>query len=410
MSVAGVSCAGLAFLPNFLNECRDALALDALLSGWVRTSGWLRAGLIAAADGSHELMMTAKSDGCDPLPRMPQEAAALVESLKGSTTTVHWPMPNSAGRLYAQLLPAGRSPGLVWVEKDGVAAWTDAERAYLKLSAKLIERAPALLAEYGPTIEPERIQQRLHDAGVIAGRMAHDFDNVLTGIIGFSDLSLPLVPAGSQPAKWLAEIGKVGQRGIVFTKQLHELNRCGQAKPQPGSLTAALAREEAKVRAAAGVQITSRFTAGLPSVAMDGGPLGNVLAHLLANAAEAMPNGGRITVVADAMDLSTAETRPYLGAVQPGSHVLVTIHDTGIGIKPEAKARLFAEPFYTTKVGRRGLGLAIVARTLTAHRGGIRIESSVAPESGTTVRFAIPTAAVPSPIVQTLTGSTLIGG
>ena len=91
-----------------------------------------------------------------------------------------------------------------------------------------------MAAVVGPVIDPERLSQRLADAAVIAGRMAHDFDNILTGIIGFSDLA---------PADASARIAggrtssprsrKVGQRGILFTQQLHQLSRSGQAQAEP---------------------------------------------------------------------------------------------------------------------------------------------------------------------------------
>ena len=125
-------------------------------------------------------------------------------------------------------------------------------------------------------------------------------DNILTGIIGFSDLSLPLLPAGSQAAKYSDEISKVGQRGILFTQQLHELSRSGHAKPQPGSVPVALATQATRLAATApAVELASDLAADLVGVAMEAGPLGMILGHLLANAAEAMPAGGRAHVAAE---------------------------------------------------------------------------------------------------------------
>ena len=103
------------------------------------------------------------------------------------------------------------------------------------------------------------------------------------------------------------------------------------------------------------------------------------------------------------MELSTADAKGYLGLVGPGAHIEVAIRDRGTGIKPDVLAKLFAEPFYTTKVRHRGLGLAIVYRILHAHGGGIRIESAAPPETGTVVRIVLPpaaarqSAAAPSP-------------
>jgi signal transduction histidine kinase len=88
----------------------------------------------------------------------------------------------------------------------------------------------------------------------------------------------------------------------------------------------------------------------------------------------------------------------------------VTVQDTGPGIKPEVRARLFAEPFYTTKVRRRGLGLAIVYRTLSAHRGGVRIEPVPPPDSGTLARVVIPPAARPAVVPALVTSTPVTGG
>ena len=74
--------------------------------------------------------------------------------------------------------------------------------------------------------------------------------NVLTGIVGFADLTAPLVPAGSQPAKFVAEIAKAGQRGMALTHQLHQLSRGATPRPSPGTVAAAFAKESSRLAAA----------------------------------------------------------------------------------------------------------------------------------------------------------------
>ncbi len=396
MSTPGSISAGLAYLPDWLNDCRDAAAVDRLLCGWVAASRWRSAGFAWSDPATAGLSLSAT-------PTRVERGGEF--ALSGSTagTVGMTPMPNPAGRMTTLLAPPGREPGLIWAERNGTTPWSDDDRNYLKLSARLIERSPALAVLLGPAVDPERLSQRLADAAVIAGRMAHEFDNILTGIIGFSDLSLPLLPAGSQAAKYSEEISKVGQRGVLFTQQLHELSRSGHAKPQPGSVPVALATQASRLAAASpAVEVASDLAADLVGVAMEAGPLGMVLGHLLANAAEAMPAGGRAHVVAEMVDLSAADARGYLGAAQPGRHVRLTVRDAGPGIKPDVRARLFNDPFFTTKVRHRGLGLAVVYRSLCAHRGGIRIEPNPPTEPGTTVRVVLPPAAVrvpPTPAV-----------
>lgn len=412
MSTLGGLTAGLAFLPTWLNEARDTLALDALFSGWVRTSGWRSAGVVWPADSNHGLMILAKPDGVETLSHAPAELPGVLKSLRAGSATVLWQVPNSAGKLYAQLSPGGRAAGVVWIERPANEPWTDADRNYLKLSVKLIERSPALTAKIGPVVDPERLQQRLTDAALIAGRMAHDFDNILTGIIGFADLTIPLLPPGTQQSKFVTEISKVGQRGTVFTQQLHQLARSAHSKPQPSSVPVAVNKEELRVRplSAGGVQVISNIPANLAAVAMDSAPLMSVIGHLLENAVEATPVGGRVVVNAKLVELSATDAKTYLGQVAPGQHVEVTVQDSGPGIKPEVRAKLFVEPFYTTKVRHRGLGLAIVYRTLCAHRSGIRIESVPPPELGTLVRIVIPPAAVRPAVAPSFASTPMIGG
>lgn len=398
MSAPGGITAGLAYLPTWLNDAKDATALEALLSGWVRASGWRSAGLIWPAESNTAVALHARADSVEKLSRPPTEAKDVLNSLKGGSWTVLWQVPNSSGRLYAVVTPPGRPAGLVWAERGAGEPWGELDRNYLRLSARLIERSPALATQLGPQVDGDRLQQRLSDAAVIAGRMAHDFDNILTGIIGFADLTVPLLPNGSQQARFVAEIGKVGQRGIQFTQQLHQLSRSGQVKPQAGGLTAVITKEVARLRPPTGesVQVVADIPAATNTVAMDNSVLSVAIGHVLENAIDATPAGGRVTVTARLVELSAADAKGYLGNPGPGSYVEVAVQDSGPGIKPEIRAKLFVEPFVTTKVRRRGLGLAIVYRTLIAHRGGVRIESAAAPAMGTVVRVVIPPAARPA--------------
>jgi signal transduction histidine kinase len=291
--------------------------------------------------------------------------------------------------------------GVLWAEKPLGQPWAEGERAYLALVGKTVERSAALAAVIGPMIDPERLYQRLGDAAVIAGRMAHDFDNLLQGIIGFSDLTLPMLQPGTQAANFVAEIGKVGQRGIQFTQQLHHLSRSGQVKPSPAPVPLAVAKEEARLKPAtpSGLRIEKEFSINMPPVAVEAGPLQTVLGHLLENAIESCPQGGVVRLTAHPVELSEADARGYLGRVGVGGHLLVTVSDTGSGIKPEIRRRLFVEPFFTTKVRHRGLGLATTYRILCSHRGGIQIEAVPAPGTGTQVRVVLPLATARSPVL-----------
>src|SRR5581483_8987512 len=152
------------------------------------------------------------------------------------------------------------------------------------------------------------------------------------------------------------------------------------------------------------VRLTKDLPPTLPAVAIENGPLQAVLGHLMANAAEACPPGGLVTVAARAVELTEEDARESLGKVAVGAHLEVAVSDTGTGIKPEVRRKLFAEPFFTTKVRHRGLGLAIAYRILCAHRGGIQVTPVPPPGTGTLARVVLPLA--PRPSAVTANGTT----
>ena len=411
MSSPGTLSAALAFLPNWWQETTDLAAFDDLLTGWARACGWRACGFVWTGENG-TVVKTVQAGAHIDAPA-PLEVPDALRRLKSGEATTLYSIPNTAGRVFAAVHPSGRPVGVLWAEKHAGQPWVDAERSYLSLTAKTIERAPAVAAVVGPVIDPDRLYQRLGDTAIIAGRMAHDFDNLLQGIIGFSDLTLPLVAPGSQAASFVAEIGKVGQRGITFTQQLHHLSRSGQVKPNPASVPLAVTKEETRLKATAppGVRVEKDFAPGLPSVAVEAGPLQIVLGHLLENAVEACPQGGVVRVTARPVEVSDADARAYLGRVGVGGHLQITVSDTGPGIKPEVRRRLFVEPFYTTKVRHRGLGLATAYRVLCAHRGGIQIEPVPSPGTGTQVRVVLPLAAARPPAVANgSVAATAVGG
>jgi signal transduction histidine kinase len=389
MSVPGDIATGLAFLPRWMNPA--GTAFDSLFTNWRAAFGYSAVGIATPIEPEPRIVLGAVN-AVESLPAPPAEWRDMATRLNDGAAVASCQIAPGLTRVYALATAAGFETALVWAEIAG--AVTDADRNAVTLAARMIAASPTADAKFGRGIDSNRLAVRLADASIIAGRMAHDFDNILTGILGFADLTLPDLVPGTQAATFVAEIAKVGQRGIVFTQQLHQMSRSGQTKPQPGSIAAAVAKEMDRLRAASPMlpPITLDAARDLPPVAMEAGPLGVVIGHLIENAAEATLDGQPIAVRARPMTLSVSEAATYLGTIEPGDLVEITVTDHGTGIKPEVRARLFAEPFYTTKVRHRGLGLAIAFRTLSAHRGGIRIDAADPTLPGTTVRVVIPIA------------------
>ncbi|MDB5310998.1 MAG: virA [Gemmataceae bacterium] len=394
MSSPGSLSHALGFLPNWWQETTDPTALDTLLAGWVRAGGWRAGGFVWPADGAPAVVKAAPA-GVVSDSVVPPEVPEVVRQLRAGEPVVVVAVAGGATRVYAPVTFPGRPAGLIWAERPAGQPWAGTDHELVAVTGRAVERSPAAAAAIGPVIDPDRLGQRLADAAVIARRMAHDFDNILTGILGFSDLSIPMLPVGSQQASFVAEITKAVHRGIAFTQQLHQLSRGGEARPTPGSVVATLTREETRLKPAMHptLRVEKDLSPSLPAVAVDAGLLQTALGHLFENAVQACPQGGTVRVSARPVDLTAADARAFLGKAEAGPHLLVTITDSGPGIKPEVRRRLFAEPFYTTKVKHRGLGLAVVYRVVSVHRGGIQIDPVPPPGTGTQVRVVLPLAA-----------------
>lgn len=303
---------------------------------------------------------------------------------RGQTTT-YAPPTGPTLHLAAWQAHPGPGAGFVWAEATATppGLWT--------LAAQLLARSPVLTTRIpAVAIDAHRLSQRLADAGTIASRAAHDFDNVLTGILGFADLSLGILPANHPVHPFLVDLIKVGQRGSQLTQQLHQFGRAGQAKPLPAAVGTVLAHEERRLRtqASTNVRIVLNVPDGLPAVAMETETLRSAVQQATNNALEATPAGGTIQLSAQASTLTTHDLDRWFGPVRPGPYVELTVMDTGAGISPETRRRLLVEPFFTTKVRHRGLGVAIAYRAVASHAGGLRIEPAA--PSGTRVSLAVP--------------------
>lgn len=286
-----------------------------------------------------------------------------------------------------------QAPGLFWA--DGETQDED----LLRLTANVLAHAPAFRRCLGPVLEQARIAQRLEDAGRVAGRVAHDLDNVFQAVTGFAALGLEALQPGWPAYQNLKEVENAARDGLKFCAQLHQLSRGGQARPLPATVAAALAREISRLHLVfPAVRFEVDATANLPPAAMESGGLQVVLGLLLDNAAEASPTNGIVRVVVRLVEITPEDLRGLLGSPAAGPHLEVKISDQGPGLSDDAQRRMFVEPFFTTKTRHRGLGLSVVYRMLYAHRGGVQAEGP--PGRGTTIRVVFPLAAARVPAVE----------
>jgi two-component system cell cycle sensor histidine kinase/response regulator CckA len=223
--------------------------------------------------------------------------------------------------------------------------------------------------------ERQRLQaQRMEAVGRLAGGVAHDFNNLLTIINGYADLALRRIGYDTQDRKGIEEIRHAGERAANLTRQLLVFSRGQPAKLEVVDLSQILVNFEKMLRRLIGEDIelvTIPANEPLP-VRVDVGQIEQVIMNLAANARDAMPGGGRLT-------LETCVRRPdetVPGADLGAAYAVLTVTDTGVGIDRAAKAHLF-EPFFTTKEPGKGtgLGLSIIYGIVKSHQGHLRVES-----------------------------------
>jgi two-component system, chemotaxis family, CheB/CheR fusion protein len=207
--------------------------------------------------------------------------------------------------------------------------------------------------------EQRRQAERMEAVGRLAGGVAHDFNNLLTAIIGYGDLLKSR--AGGDPAlvRDLDMIINAGERATNVTRQLLAFGRKQILQPVVVDLNAVLADMGPMLRVMIGdkVDLVVRPGASLAKVKVDRGQIEQVLANLVLNARDAMPEGGRITIETANLKADDDYLRTH-SSVPPGDYVRLSISDTGTGMAPETQAHLF-EPFFTTKPKGIGTGLGL---------------------------------------------------
>ena len=279
--------------------------------------------------------------------------------------------------------------GLLWVR--GARAWSVGEQAAFAVVGHAAARR---LGDWEPAVarlaEMAELQNTLEQTAYITGRLAHDFGNYLTGILGFSELTMTQLAQGSQAHRYMQEVWHGAKSGAEWVHQLHVLGRRKVPQRAKTALAPLLAEEQADRREQWGpaVTITTLVDSPLPAVDVDADSIRVLLAQLLDNAREAIADQGTVTVSARVAELNQNDCLNILGNLRAGRYVQLTIRDSGVGLPSEVRARMFVNPFFSTKPRHRGLGLAMVYGIAHAHQGGVRLGPH--PDQGTAVHVFLP--------------------
>ncbi len=304
--------------------------------------------------------------------------------------------PEPFGTIKEKLVTKGHWQGeLVQTRRDGRSITASSRWAlrrggaeqpgYLETNTDITERKRAE--------EQLRQKQRLEGLGILAGGIAHDFNNLLVGILGNASLALDILGPATQARDRLEDLISASERAAALTRQL--LAYAGKEQPvtRPIDLSAVVRELVGLLRTSIprNVYLTLDLDDLLPSVNADPTQLQQVIMNLVINAAEAIPEDmpGKVRI-STAARRPNAEDDAHALMPLPGSDkiwVALTVTDTGQGMTPEVRSRIF-DPFYTTKFTGRGLGLSAVLGIVKAHQGTITLKTS--PGAGTTFTLLLP--------------------
>jgi PAS domain S-box-containing protein len=240
--------------------------------------------------------------------------------------------------------------------------------------------------------EQLRRAERMQAAGRLAGGMAHEVNNMMTGVIGFAEFLLRDLAPDDPRRSEVQEIIRAGSRAADVTRQLLAFTRQQLMHPEVLAINDVVVGLEKMLRHSLGEnhQLELRLDGGLREIRADRGQLEQVLINLILNARDALPASGRVTIATAAAELDEVYTARHGDVgMAPGAYVLLRVSDTGCGMEPEVQARIF-EPFFTTKpVGQgTGLGLSTVYGIVKQSGGFIWCYSE--PGLGSTFKVYLP--------------------
>jgi hypothetical protein len=303
--------------------------------------------------------------------------------------------PAARAALVRLCLEQGHIAGaeLVWKRKAG-------DEIRVRLSGRLRRERdpqdPVFQAIVEDVTEHHRLQDQLRQAqkmeavGQLAGGVAHDFNNMLTAILGYAELLTEQIGPEKPIGADLRQIQAAAERAAALTRQLLAFSRKQVLALAPLDLSSVVSELEPMLRRLIDgpIRIDTKLAVDLCPVIADATQLEHMLINLAVNARDAMPRGGVLTISTGNVNLDASFVATHRGS-NAGSFAVLSVTDTGVGMSPEIVGRIF-EPFFTTKARGQGtgLGLAAVYGTVKQLGGYIGVES--VPMHGTTFTVYLP--------------------
>lgn len=285
------------------------------------------------------------------------------------------------------------APNIPCLRKDGSVIFAD-----IQTTSAVIDGLECNVGFFTDVTKRRQIEAELRQAqkmeaiGTLAGGVAHDFNNILTTIIGNADLMLMTVDKDESLRKGIEDIKIAGKRAAALTRQLLAFSRKQIIQPKILDLNKLLAGIEKMLVRLIGedIEILMIPESALWKIEIDPGQMEQVIMNLVVNAKDAMPIGGKLTIETSNMDLDENYFSDH-GIVEkhPGSYVVLAVSDTGIGMDKGIQEHIF-DPFYTTKEKGKGtgLGLSTIYGIVKQNNGFIWVYSE--PGQGTTFKIYLP--------------------
>ena len=262
-----------------------------------------------------------------------------------------------------------------------------------------IEKKNAALTQYSNHLEGKVLEtnekllqsQKMEAVGRLAGGVAHDFNNILTGILGYSDILSAEIPSDHSNSKFVNEIHKAAKRAAALTNQLLAFSRKQIMKPQVLHLNDLIRNLEKMLERLLGedIELEAVLQEGLWQGQADPSKIDQVLMNLAVNARDAMPDGGKLVIETRNARLDPDYTKRHPGIAKPGDFVMFSVSDTGTGMDKETLSHLF-EPFFTTKELGKGTGLGLSTVYGIVKQSGGYIWAYSEPEKGTCFKTYLP--------------------
>jgi signal transduction histidine kinase len=365
------------------------------------------------------LLRELRKAGYEPVYERVSTAPDMKAALERQTWDVvisDYEMPHFGGFEALQLLKeSGHDLPFILVsavvsEETAVAAMKAGAHDYL-MKRKLARLAPAIERELREaqtrlarkaaeealrqSVEQLRQTQKMEAVGRLAASVSHDFNNILTAILGHSEMLIRQLAAGDPSRKNAEQIEKCAQMAATLTKQLLTFSRKQVIAPRVLELNAAILNIEPILRRFIGgdIEFCTALNPDAGHINADPGQIEQVLVNLVVNARDAMPQGGKLTIMTANIRLDENQVKKFHD-MRAGDYVTLAIEDTGTGMTDEVKTHLF-EPFFTTKPHGKGtgLGLATCFGIVKQSNANIQVHSELG--KGTTFKIYFPQTQAP---------------